>query len=53
MTDAVGDRDPTAPATKTDLREVLSERKVEILKFIFGAMAAQTALIVTLIEFLK
>lgn len=39
--------------TKADLREALSELEVEILKFMFGAMAAQTALIVALIELLK
>jgi hypothetical protein len=35
------------------LREALAELKVELLKFMFGAMAAQTALIVALIELLK
>jgi hypothetical protein len=40
-------------ASKADLREALAELKVELLKFMFGAMAAQTALIVALIELLK
>jgi len=39
--------------SKVDLREALSELKVDLLKFMFGAMAAQTALIVALIELLK
>lgn len=39
--------------SKVDLREALSELKVKLLKFMFGAMAAQTALIVALIELLK
>jgi hypothetical protein len=39
--------------SKADLREALSETKVEFLKIMFGAMAAQTALIVAVIEPLK
>ena len=37
----------------SDVRQALSELKVDLLKFMFGAMAAQTALIVALIELLK
>ena len=39
--------------SKADLKEALSDLKIELLKFMFGAMAAQTALIVALIELLK
>jgi len=37
--------------SKTDLRDALAHLKIDLLKF--GAMAAQTALIVALIELLK
>ncbi len=40
-------------ASKVDLREAVSDLKIYILKFMFSAMAAQTALIVALIELLN
>lgn len=39
--------------SKADLRDSLAQLKIDLLKFMFGAMAAQTALIVALIELLK
>lgn len=39
--------------SKIDLREALSQLKIDLLKFMFGAMAAQTALIVALIQLLR
>ena len=39
--------------SKTDLREALAHMKIDLLKFMFGAMAAQTALIVALIQLLR
>lgn len=39
--------------SKADLKEALSDLKIELLKFMFGAMAAQTALIAALIQLLK
>lgn len=40
-------------ASKTDLREAVGDLKIYILKFMFGALAAQTALIVALIQLLQ
>lgn len=39
--------------SKTDLREATADLKLYILKFMFSALAAQTALIVALIELLR
>lgn len=40
-------------ASKADLHDAVSELKLYILKFMFSALAAQTALIVALIELLQ
>lgn len=40
-------------ASKTDLREAVSELKLYILKFMFTALTAQTALIVALLQLLR
>ena len=40
-------------ASKADLRDAVSDLKIYFLKFMFGAMAAQTTLIVALIELLR
>ena len=39
--------------SKVDLRDALSHLKSDLLRFMFGAMAAQTALIVALIQLLR
>mgnify|MGYP003393841843 CR=1 FL=1 len=39
--------------SKNDLRDALSQLKIDMLKFMFGAMAAQTVLIVALIQLLR
>lgn len=39
--------------TKADFAQGLRELELRIYKFMFGAMAAQTALIVALVELLK
>ncbi len=39
--------------SKTDLRDALAHLKINLLEFMFGAMAAQTALIVALIQLLR
>jgi hypothetical protein len=38
--------------SKVDMRDAIAELKVDLLKYMFGAMAAQTALFVALIELL-
>jgi hypothetical protein len=53
IADAVSDIALAHLVTKADLRDALSELKIDILKFMFGAMAAQTALIVALLQLLK
>jgi hypothetical protein len=49
ITSALKELDLSALATKADLKDL----KLDIYKFMFGAMAAQTALIVGLLQLLK
>ncbi len=39
--------------TKTDLRRELAERETRLVKWVFGAMLAQTAVIVGLVTLLR
>ncbi len=53
IAEAVNDIALSQLVTKSDLRDGMAALKIDLLKFLFGAMAAQTALIVTLIELLN
>ena len=52
IADTVTDIALTQLVSKVDLRDALAQFKIDLLKFMFGAMAAQTALIVALIQLL-
>jgi len=53
LADAISGVALTQLASKTDLREATTDLKLYILKFMFSALAAQSALIVALIELLQ
>ena len=44
--------DTTGLATKTDIKAEISDAKAEILKWMFGALAGQTALLIAVIKLL-
>lgn len=53
IAEALQEFDTSDLVTKADLRDALRSLEVRLYKFLFTAMAAQTALIVALIELLK